>query len=302
MALLRILAQSLEKKVAEGAEKGKKAEGTWAAFAAIGTFILYFFGYLTLRFHLSVFGISTDLAVLDERYLFAGAEFLVYMVSAIPILVLILLIPALVVYLLRRRLRPVFDWFDVRPNLVLGAGVVFSVCLIQFFIRKCLVFMNLLLLPSLPEPAWMRGLLLDRDGGLQSLYFSLLLGGCAVTVALWLMARRHRAAASRAGSILLLTLAGIQFLFLPVTFGVLIADKEVPRVNTLNGKDALAPGQTGWRIWEGKEGVVFLLRSAAAQPGVTESRTLTTIDKKDIKRTDIIGYDLVLNVLFGGNP
>jgi len=287
----------IEKKVAEGGEKGKKVEGAWVAFAAIGSFILYFLGYLTLRFHLTALGVSTDLAVLDERYLFAGAQFLVYLVSSIPTLVLILLLPALMAYLLRRRLQPVFHWFDVRPNLVLGAGVLFSVCLIQFVVRQCLVFTNLLLRPSLPEPAWMaQYLLLDPDGGIQAIYFSLLLGGCAVALGLWLMARRHRAAASRAGSLLLATLAGIQFLFLPVTFGILITDKEAPRVTTLNGKDPLPKGQTAWRIWEGKDGVVFLVR------GETDSRALSTIDKKEIKRTDIVGYDLILNVLFGGKP
>jgi len=57
--------EELEKKVAEGGEKGKKVEGAWAALAAIGSFILYFLGYLTLRFHLTAFGVSTDLAVLD---------------------------------------------------------------------------------------------------------------------------------------------------------------------------------------------------------------------------------------------
>ncbi len=289
--------EELEKKVAEGGEKGKKAEGAWAAFAAIGSFVLYFLGYLTLRFHLTAFGVSTDLAVLDERYLFAGAQFLVYLVSSIPTLVLILFLPALVAYLLRRRCQSVFHWFDVRPNLVLGAGVIFSVCLIQFVVRQCLVFTNLLLRQSLPEPAWMaQYLLLDPDGGIQAIYFSLLLGGCAITLGLWLMARRRRAAASRAGSLLLATLAGIQFLFLPVTFGILIADKEVPRVTTLNGKDPLPAGQTAWRIWEGKEGVVFLVR------GETNSRTLSTIDKKEIKRTDIADYDLILNVLFRGKP
>jgi hypothetical protein len=287
--------EELEKKVAEGGEKGKKAEGAWAAFAAIGSFVLYFLGYLTLRFHLTAFGVSTDLAVLDERYLFAGAQFLVYLVSSIPTLVLILLLPALAAYLLRRKCQSVFHWFDVRPNLVLGAGVLLSVFLIQFIVRKCLVFTNLLLQPTLPEPVWMaQDLLLDADGGIQAIYFRVLLGSCAVTLGLWLMARRHRAAASRAGSLLLATLAGVQFLFLPVTFGILITDKEVPRVVTLNGKDPLPAGQTAWRIWEGKDGVVFLVRDE------TDSRTLSTIDKKEIKRTDIVGYDRILNVLFGG--
>jgi len=56
----------------------------WTAYAALGSFVLYLLGYLTLRFHLTVLGIGTDLNVLDERYLFAGAKFLVYLVSTVP--------------------------------------------------------------------------------------------------------------------------------------------------------------------------------------------------------------------------
>ena len=34
----------------------------WATWSVIGTFILYVLGYLTIRFHLSVLGVGTDLA------------------------------------------------------------------------------------------------------------------------------------------------------------------------------------------------------------------------------------------------
>jgi hypothetical protein len=42
----------------------------WVTYTAVGSFLLCFFGYLMLRFHLTTFGITTDLDVLDERYLF----------------------------------------------------------------------------------------------------------------------------------------------------------------------------------------------------------------------------------------
>jgi hypothetical protein len=73
----------------------------WALLTAVGSFVLYLFGYLTLRFRLSTFGIATDLAVLDERYLFAGAQFLVYFLTAIPIV----LLPLLLLLPFRRRLN-----------------------------------------------------------------------------------------------------------------------------------------------------------------------------------------------------
>ena len=65
-------------------DKIKGLAAAWTAYTALGSFTLYLLGYLTLRFHLTALGISTDLAVLDERYLFAGAKFLVYLVSSKP--------------------------------------------------------------------------------------------------------------------------------------------------------------------------------------------------------------------------
>ena len=70
------------------------------AYTVIGSFLLYVIGYLTLRFHLTVLGIGTDLAVLDERYVFTGARFLVYLVSSVPMLVLIALPVSVVLWLL----------------------------------------------------------------------------------------------------------------------------------------------------------------------------------------------------------
>src|SRR5437867_13076463 len=78
------------------ADRVKAIGGSWTAYTAVGSFVLYVLGYLALRFHLTAIGVSTDLAVLDERYLFTGARFLVYLVSAVPILVLVAL-PAIAV-------------------------------------------------------------------------------------------------------------------------------------------------------------------------------------------------------------
>jgi hypothetical protein len=67
----------------------KALGGDWTKYTVVGSFLLYVLGYLTLRFHLTAIGVGTDLAVLDERYLFSGARFLVYLGSSVPIVVLI---------------------------------------------------------------------------------------------------------------------------------------------------------------------------------------------------------------------
>ena len=66
----------------------KALSGDWATYMVLGNLLLYIVGYLTLRFHLTAMGIGTDLAVLDERYLVTGARFLVYLLAAVPSIVL----------------------------------------------------------------------------------------------------------------------------------------------------------------------------------------------------------------------
>jgi hypothetical protein len=56
----------------------------WTGYAALGSFFLYLFGYLVLRFQLSVYGVETNIDAFDEKYLFAGCRFLVYLVSTVP--------------------------------------------------------------------------------------------------------------------------------------------------------------------------------------------------------------------------
>ncbi len=73
-------------------EKIKMIGGVWATYTALGSFVLYLLGYLSLRYQLTVLGIGTDLAILDERYLFAGARFMVYLVSTVPTVLLLLLL------------------------------------------------------------------------------------------------------------------------------------------------------------------------------------------------------------------
>src|SRR5437899_124033 len=90
--------------------KLKELAGGWASYSALGGFALYVVGYLSLRFHLTALGLGTDLSALDERYLFTGAKFLIYLCSTIPNLVLIALVAgmpaALLIYLPYRLLPP----------------------------------------------------------------------------------------------------------------------------------------------------------------------------------------------------
>ena len=158
-------------------ERVKALGSDWTKYTVVGSFLLYVLGYLALRFHLTAIGIGTDLAVLDERYLFTGARFLVYLVSSVPNIILIGLPMWLIVWgawrLVPERARgKTFGWF-MQPMRLAIFGIVFSVITIQFVMRHCFLFSNLLLAPKLPsDPAWLVQLMLDDN--LMPLYFSLL--------------------------------------------------------------------------------------------------------------------------------
>ncbi len=282
-------------------ERIKAVGGDWTKYTFVGSFLLYVVGYLVLRFHLTAIGVGTDLAVLDERYLFTGARFLVYLVSAVPILVLIALPVVAVGWAVSRLLPPAAcagasAWL-LHPARLTLFGIVFSVIMIQFVMRQCFVLSDLLLARDLPrEPRWLVSLLLDDR--LMPLYFSLLVATCAVSLAiLWalrpLETPRGPGAFARG---LLAFLTAVQVLLLPINYGVLIVDKALPRVAAL-GSQPLAAGEDAWLAWEGKEGVTFLVRRADQN-----RRALLTLPRTDVKRTEILGFDRILPTLFGTRP
>lgn len=283
--------------------KVKEIGGGWSSYAALGSFTLYLMGYLSLRFHLTAIGIGADMAILDERYLFAGARFMVYFASAIPSMILLVLALAVLIYLpyrlfpegIRTRLRgaagslldKLWAWWSVSNRLVL-TGIVFSVLIIQLVMRQCFFFSNLLLAKHLPEPAWLSSLLLDSSGFIE-FYFMGLIAATAVTAFIFLVVRSRelQTTFSHFLSGLLAFLVCVQILLLPINYGILIADKEMPRVSQNFGK-----GQEAWLVWEGKEGVTFLVR------GVKDDKKLVTLLRKDLKEIKILGYDSIFQVLF----
>jgi hypothetical protein len=284
--------------LAELNDRLKSLSGDWTKYSVAGSVLLYVVGYLALRFHLTAIGVGTDLAVLDERYLFAGARFLVYLVSAIPSLVLVAL-PVVAAVWAIRRLVPVTTresargWFD-DPARRAVVGVVFAVVVIQFVMRQCFLLSDLLLARALPaEPGWLVALLLDDR--LMPLYFSLLVAACGLSLAILWTLRRVEALSRPAAFArsLLAFLVAVQLLLLPVNYGVLIVDKTLPRVATLGG-EPLADGEDAWLVWEGKDGVTFLVRDRERQ-----RRALVTLPRADVRRTEIVGFDRILPTLFG---
>jgi hypothetical protein len=93
---------------------------------------------------------------------------------------------------------------------------------------------------------------------------------------------------------ILVFLVGVEFLLLPVNYGVLISTQQLPRVAELSGDDKAAEGQRDWLLWEGKDAVIYLVRYS------NDERMLVTIPRKDSK-VRIVAYDRIFSILFGGN-
>lgn len=279
----------------------KELVGGKASLSALGSIALYVIGYLALRFHLTALGVGTDLAVLDERYLFTGAKFLVYFGSTIPIVVLLLLPIVAVVWLLMR-IKPLklagqnlLNWFGQAVRLA-WLGIMISVLLIQFVMRQSFGLSNLLLADCLPPPNWLRNLLLSQTGIGPSFYFAGIVAGLFATGVLLYAAHHHEKQTLKVKALtgLLAVLVAIQFLLLPVNYGVLVLDKVLPKVADLGGGEQLKDGEEAWQVWEGKDGVTWFVRGKDAT-GVT--RRLVTLPQKEVKKTQILRYDPLAQIL-----
>ena len=279
-------------------EWAKELGKGWAKSSFVVCILLYVVGYLAIRFHLTAIGIGTDLSVFDERYLFAGARFLVYLVSSIPSIVLVALPLLLMTWVLQRLCPQSISiktlMFFRQPKLLLVVGIVFVVGMIQFVMRQCFILVNLLLGEAMTVmPSWLIYLLIHHD--LMPLFFSLLVGACVVSLS-FVWALRHAPLPPglwTAARLLLIGLVVVQILLLPINYGVLIMDMVMPRVATL-GSTPLTQGDRAWLVWEGRDGFTFLIE------GKNKSgKKLVTMARSDVKRMEILGYDYIMSTLYG---
>jgi hypothetical protein len=290
------LASELTSKIGSLASK-------WTSYAAFATFLLYLVGYLTLRFQLSTYGVATNLDAFDEKYLFAGCRFVVYLVSALPTVLLLTLLLAAILYLpyrfwpaasKARAEQWVRNW-AAHPNRLPLVGILLAVGLIQFVMRNCFVYGSLLLKDKLPENEWINHILLT-SGGNRSLYFSGLIAGTLLTLAILLGAMHPPAlgtALSRTLVGLLIFLVAVEILLLPVNYGTLIASQSLPRVSEM-GEEKLGEGSQAWLVWENKEVLTYF----AVQAG--NKKVLLTVPRRDAK-VKIVAEDRIFCVLFGCN-
>jgi hypothetical protein len=274
--------------------------GKWTAYAAFGSSMLYLIGYLTLRFQLSTYGLATDLDLFDEKYLFAGCRFLVYLVSSVPNILIVVLLLAAVGYGPYRLMSSAARgraarWFadrGAKPSRLSIAGIVLAVLFIQFVMRRCFAFGNLLLQKQLPDE-WISGVLLASDARL-SLYFSGLVAGTLLTafIAWQAVPRLDSASATERFLVAMLVfLVAVEFLLLPVNYGVLISTQQLPQVAEAPGGAISLDGRRAWLVWNSKETLTYFFY------GSPDSKVLVTVPRKDTP-VRIVGYDDIYCVLF----
>lgn len=276
----------------------------WTGYAAVGSFLLYLFGYLALRFQLSFYGVDTNIDAFDEKYLFAGCSFVVYLVSTVPSVLILAPVLILILYLpcklipagFRNRVKAWLQQWANDPLHMPVLGIVFAVLFIQFVERKCVVFTgNILLAKSLPE-VWITNVLLSTEGRL-ALFFAGLITGTMITGAIlsYVLKRQTvQSGLSRALVGLLGFLFAVEILFLPVNYGTLISTQLLPRVAEISADKPPSNGSVSWLVWDSKDALTYLVRD----PG--DQRMLVTVPSKDA-RIRILGYDNIICVLFCGN-
>ena len=300
------------------AEKIKGVSSSWTAYSAMGAFVLYFLGYLIVRFHLMVLGVGAgaDLYVFDERYLFAGANFLVDLISRFSKLILLVMLLALIfgapAYLLSRLLpvswrERLWQWLKqlgswwANPVRLGITGIVLSVLMIQIFLTKAFLFSSILLgektFPLDPLLPFFKSLLWSDNPVPLQLYYS---GLVAVTLLMWgvLMALLHRPLPDRLPKFLrdlLAILLIVQFCMLPINYGVFIFEKYLPRLAGYGPVRKIDSGTRVWLVWEGKENCTFFQKSKGA--GSLAKASLITLPHKEIKEIEIVGYDPISRVL-----
>jgi hypothetical protein len=278
--------------------------GKWTSVAAVGTFLLYLFGYLALRFQLSTYGVVTNLDVFDQRYLLAGDRFLVYVVSTAPHVIVFALLAIGIAYLPFRLLplslrTRIGAWLTALTHRAVGVpllGTLIALGLIEIIMRKCLIFGHLLFAEKLPRYGWLDDLLLGDDGA-KTLFFSGLVAGVLVTGLIWQRSIQLMDAArplSRMLTAILTFLWAVEILLLPVNYGVLIASPQLPRIDN-SSLQARPPGERLWLVWDAKEARVYFAYGADGR------RAMVSVPGSDA-RIEVTAFDPIFCIVFADDP
>jgi hypothetical protein len=247
--------------------------------------LVYLFGYLSLRVRLNVLGIPGDINAFDERYLYAGASFVVstalvfyqLTVIAVPFLLGVAIAVGIAVWLgLHTRrgdgaIRVYAEHWRGRLGIASVAAVIFFA---SISVRRAEPWWsgNPLFFETSLSPCV--GVIATDNWVLAYMVSVLLTCGTALLAAVASWGRMSRALMT----VVYLAL-GIQLLSLPMLFGALTADQPWPKVTT-------GDGQAGWLVWEDAESLTYFQEAPSAR--------LVRLRKSDAGTITVLGYERIL--------
>ena len=291
-------------------DKLKNSANSLMLNTSLVSMILYIIGYLSIRFHLTALGIGTDLTIVDERYLFTGARFVIFLICAIPSLLFLFILASSLFYLpivilpsslkqpttawLSKRWQAIKSWWSQNDRLLIAA-IILAVLEIQLVMRQSFFISNLLVSTDFSEiPEFIRLLMLQENSHFLTLFFMLLTGFWVSSCCLYALSLKITLKTTQTLFLqgVLGFLVMLQFLLLPVNYGTLYVDKSMPKVNNLGSKRSLATGEQAWLVWEGSKGNTYLLWDE-----LKKTRVLVLIPKGDIKSIEIDAYDPLLSMI-----
>lgn len=291
-------------------DKLKNSANSLMVNTSLISMILYILGYLSIRFHLTVLGIGTDLTIVDERYLFTGARFVIFLVSTIPSLLFLIILAGSIIYLplmiFPSSLKlPVCTWLTkywlafknwwAQKDRLLIAAIILAVLEIQLLMRQSFFISNLLVATDFSGvPEFLRHLMRQGNGHLLTLFFMLITGFWVLSCCLYALSLEitQQTPRTKIFQAIMGFLVMLQFLLLPVNYGSLYVDKTMPKVNNLSSKQGLKAGEQAWLVWEGSKGNTYLVWNK-----LKKSRVLVLIPKADIKSVEISAYDPLISMI-----
>lgn len=263
--------------------------GLWGSVAALATVLIYAIGYLSQRFHYTALGAAPELTIFDERYLFSGARFLVFIVvETVPLVALAALVSAAVIAVRRSgggegRERTSGPQPPTRKALALEALFLsVLVVLTMVFSLKVVEVTGLLFRSAAPgEPVAHRLTCMALDPGdpYRLVHFKLLILLLAAALALaWRAETRQHPFALRGGVWFLVV---VQLMLLPIHHGTLYADK---RLSELAGLPDLAAAGKVWLVDRGSSLATVLVTVGSG----AENRRLYTVATSDLNDVAVV--------------
>jgi hypothetical protein len=264
-----------------------------AAALSIAGAAMYLCGYLVLRVRMNVLGIPADVSGLDERYLFAGANFIVYVVLALNRLLAIALvlvaaaaIPLALAWWLaldRSRRDRLVTWsvrMWPRLGLVAALGAIAMSFTMIGMAEPWWSDHDLLFAPQLSERAAM---IAGTDESTSWLFMEYLAAAVAAGAGTLIAAS---AGVRRPVLFAAFAALALQLLSLPMLYGALNADTFQPKVQ-------LADGSTGWIVWEGPASLTLFV-------DVGKPTLIRRLKPDSQSPLTIVGFERILHRLVVG--